>query len=43
MIPRLDMVIAHETNFGRTRRRISHPDYFETVNMIVAARCERQC
>lgn len=37
VIPKLDMVIAHKTNFGRTRRQVQHPRYFEMVDMIVAA------
>lgn len=38
VIPALDMVIAHKTNFGRTRRQVRHGDFFEMVDMIVAAR-----
>lgn len=43
VIPRLDMVIAHKTNFGRTRRRIAHPDFFGMVDLIVAAKCDGSC
>lgn len=43
VIPELDMVIAHKTNFGRTRRRVQHDRFFELVDMIVAARCGGPC
>ena len=43
VIPKLDMVVAHKTNFQRTRRQIRHPSYFEMVDMIVAAKCVSRC
>ncbi len=43
VLPALDMVIAHKTNFGRTRRRIQHPSYFEMVDLVVAAKCATTC
>ena len=43
VIPKLDMVIAHKTNFQRTDRRVQHPRYFEMVDLVLAARCTATC
>ena len=43
VIPKLDMVIAHKTNFQRTDRRVQHPRYFAMVDLIVAAKCPATC
>ena len=43
VIPRLDMVIAHKTNFQRTRKQVRHDDYFDMVDMVAAARCAGSC
>lgn len=42
IVPKLDLVVAHKTQPGRGRG-VSHEQYLEVLDMLVAAKCQGAC
>ena len=42
VLPRLDLVVAHKTAPGRSRR-VSHPEFLQLLDLLVQAHCGAAC
>ena len=43
VVPKLDLVVAHKTNFREAKRTVSRDEYLALLNGIVGAYCGRSC